>query len=127
MISGLRERILQRLNEIGFADGEVLTTDTHAVNGIVLTPRGYHPLGEAIDQEKLIKYIEQAATNARGNLEPAEVAWFTKVTPNVRVIGEKQVEMLCMLAEKAFLRAKRLAAIIFPLVGLIWTALLIFF
>lgn len=127
MISGLRERILQRLNELGFNDGEVLTTDTHAVNGIVLTPRGYYPLGEAIDQEKLIKYIEQAATSARSNLEPAEAAWFTKVTSNVRVIGEKQIGMLCMLAEKAFLRAKRLTAIIFPLVGLIWTALLVVF
>ena len=125
MVSGLRERILQRLNEIGFNDGEVLTTDTHAVNGIVLTPRGYHPLGEAIDQEKLIKHIEQAATRAKSNLEPAEAAWFTKVTPNVRVIGEKQVGKLCILAEKAFLRAKRLAAVIFPLVGLIWTVLLV--
>ncbi|MFQ6086692.1 MAG: DUF2070 family protein [Candidatus Bathyarchaeia archaeon] len=127
MISGLRERILHRLNELGFTDGEVLTTDTHAVNGIVLTPRGYHPLGEAIDQGKLVKYIEQAATSAKSNLEPAEAAWFTEVTPNVRVIGEKQVGMLCLLAEKAFLRAKRLASIIFPLVGLIWVALLIFF
>ncbi len=127
MVSGLRERILQRLNEIGFSDGEVLTTDTHAVNGIVLTPRGYHPLGEAIDQGRLIKHVEQAAINAKNNLEPAEAAWCTKVTPNVRVIGEKQVEMLCMLAEKAFIRAKRLTAIIFPLVCLIWTALLIFF
>jgi len=127
MVSGLRERILQRLNELGFDDGEVLTTDTHAVNGIVLTPRGYHPLGEAIDQEKLIKYIEQAVTNARSNLEPAEAAWFTKVTPNVRVIGEKHVGRLCILAEKAFLRAKILAAVIFPLVGLIWSVLLVVF
>ncbi len=127
MVSGLRERILQGLSEIGFTDGEVLTTDTHAVNGIVLTPRGYHPLGEALDQEKLIRYIEQAATNAKKNLEPAEAAWFTKVTPNVRVIGEKQVEMLCKLAEEAFLRAKMLASIIFPLVGLIWIALLMLF
>ncbi|MGD8506107.1 MAG: DUF2070 family protein [Candidatus Bathyarchaeota archaeon] len=125
MVSGLRERILQRLSELGFTDGEVLTTDTHAVNGIVLTPRGYHPLGEAMDQEKLVKYVEQAAIKARNNLEPAEAACFTKITPNVKVIGEKQLERLCMLAEKAFLRAKRLAAIIFPLVGIIWTSLLI--
>lgn len=127
LVSGLRATILQRLNELGFHDGEVLTTDTHAVNGIVLTPRGYHPLGEAIDQEKLVKYIEQAAIDARNNLEPVEATWYTKVTPNVKVMGEKQVEMLCILAEKAFLRAKRLAAVIFPLVGLVWAALLVFF
>ncbi len=127
MVSGLREKILQRLKKLGFNEGEVLTTDTHAVNGIVLTPRGYNPLGEAIDQEKFIKYIEEAAANAKKDLEQAEVAWYTKVTPNVRVIGERQVGLLCMLAEKAFLRAKRLASITFPLVGLIWTALLILF
>jgi putative membrane protein len=127
MVSGLREKILQRLNKLGFDDGEVLTTDTHAVNGVVLTPRGYHPLGEAMEQERLIAYIKQAAANAKNNLEPVEAAWFTRVTPKVRVIGEKQVGLLCMLAEKAFLRAKRLALFIFPLVGLIWTALLVFF
>ncbi len=127
MVSGLRERILQRLNELGFSDGEIFTTDTHAVNGVVLTPRGYHPLGEALDQEKLIKYIEQAATSARSDLEPAEAGCFTRITPKVRVIGEKHIGMLCTLAEKAYLRAKRLAAVIFPSVGLIWTALLILF
>lgn len=124
MVSGLREKILQRLNKLGFDDGEVLTTDTHVVNGIILTPRGYHPLGEAMDQEKFIKYIEQAAINAKNNLEPAEAAWFTMVAPNVRVIGEKHVEMLCVLTEKAFVYAKRLALVIFPLLGLIWATLL---
>jgi predicted neutral ceramidase superfamily lipid hydrolase len=77
-----------------------------------------------VDQRKLIEYIEQAATMARSNLEPAEAAWLTRVTSNVGVIGERQIGMLCLLVEKAFLRAKRLATIIFPLVGLIWTTLL---
>jgi len=125
MISGLREKILQRLGEIGFDDGEVLTTDTHVVNGIVLTPRGYYPLGEVMDQEKLVGYIEQAAVNAKNDLEPAEASWLTSVAPNVKVIGEKQVSMLCMLAEKAFLHAKKLAAVIFPFVGLAWATLII--
>jgi putative membrane protein len=127
MVSGLRKRILQRLNQLGFEDGEILTTDTHVVNGIVITPRGYHPLGEALNQEKFIKYIEQAAKQAKNNLQPAEAACFTMVAPEVRVIGEKQVGMLCMLTEKAFIRAKRLAFIIFPMVALIWATLLIHF
>jgi putative membrane protein len=124
MVSGLREKILRRLRELGFDDGEILTTDTHVVNGIVLTPRGYHPLGEAIEHEKLMKYIEQAAINAKDNLEPAEAAYFTKEVPNVKVVGEEQVGLLCMLTEKAFQRAKRLASTVFPLVGLIWVILL---
>jgi putative membrane protein len=126
MVSGLREKILKRLSELGFDDSEILTTDTHVVNGIVLTPRGYHPLGEAIEHERLIKYIEQAATAAKNGLEPAEAAFLVKVVPNVKVIGEEQIGLLCMLTEKAFQQAKKLALTIFPLVGLIWTMLLFF-
>jgi len=66
---------------MGIADGEVLTTDTHVVNGIVLTKRGYHPVGEVMDQEKLIDYIKQAAITALDDLEPAEVSCLEVVIP----------------------------------------------
>jgi predicted neutral ceramidase superfamily lipid hydrolase len=125
MISGLREKILLALSEVGINDGEVFTTDTHAVNAVILNTRGYHPIGEAMDQETLIKYIKQAATNALANLEPAEASWRTENVLGVRVIGEKQVEAMCMLADKAIQRAKRLAVSIFPLAGLVLAALLL--
>ena len=113
MISGLRERILSALGEIGIVDGEILTTDTHAVCGVVLTGRGYHPVGEIIDQSKLINYIKQAATNALDNVEPAEASWRTEIIPNVNVIGEKQIETLCLVADKTAKQAKRLAVSLF--------------
>jgi len=125
MVSGLREKILLALSEVGVDDGEVFTTDTHAVNAIVLNARGYHPIGEAMDHETLIKYIKQAATNALANLEPAEASWRTENVSDVRVIGEKQVEAMCMLADKAIQRAKRLAISIFPLAGVVLAALLL--
>jgi putative membrane protein len=125
MISGLREKILSALSEVGVDDGEVFTTDTHAVNAVVLTARGYHPIGEAMDQETLIKYIKQAATNALANLESAEASWRTENVSGVRVIGEKQVEAMCMLADKTIQRAKRLAISIFPLAGVVLIALLL--
>jgi len=125
MISGLREKILLALSEAGVDDGEVFTTDTHAVNAVVLNARGYYPIGEAMDQETLIKYIKQATTNAIANLEPAEVSWRTENVSDVRVIGEKQVEAMCMLADKAIQRAKRMAISIFPLAGVVMVALLL--
>jgi len=125
MISGLREKILSALSEVGIDDGEVFTTDTHAVNAVVITARGYHPIGEAMDQETLIKYIKQAATNALADLGPAEASWRTENVSDVRVIGEKQVEAMCMLADKAIQRAKRLAISIFPLAGVVLVALLL--
>jgi putative membrane protein len=114
MMSGLRERILSELAKIGIVDGEVLTTDTHTVCGVVLTPRGYHPIGEVIDQSKLISYIKQAAVEALGNLEPAEASLRTETIPKINVIGEKQIEELCLVADRTAKHAKRLSFSLFP-------------
>jgi len=118
MVSGLREKILSSLKEIGINDGEVLTTDTHAVTGVSLTPRGYHPLGEAISHEKLIGWIKQATLNAVEDLKPADVAWCTKIVPKVKVIGRSQIEALCGLTEKTLHEAKKLAILLFPILGI---------
>jgi len=125
MVSGLREKILLALREIGITEGEVLTTDTHAVNGIALTERGYHPIGEAIDQAKLIEYVREAAVTALGNLEPAEASWRIMTVPNVKIIGEKQVGTLCFITEEATKLSKRLAVSLFSFAGVLLTTLLI--
>jgi len=59
MVSNLRERILKNIIELGVPDGEILTTDTHVVNATI-TGLGYHPVGEVIDNEKLIAYANAA-------------------------------------------------------------------
>jgi len=125
MVSGLREEILSALQDIGIADGEVLTTDTHSVNGVVLTERGYHPVGEAMDNAKLISYVRQATMNALSNLEPVEVSWRTETISGVRVIGEKQIGALCFLAEKTAREAKRLAVSLFSAIGVLLVVLLV--
>jgi len=125
MISGLREKILTALSEVGINDGEIFTTDTHAVNAVVLNARGYHPVGEATDQETLIKYVRQVTMDALANLERSEVAWCTDTVSGVKVIGEKQIEALCTLLDKAMRRAKRLAISVFPIVGVVLGALLV--
>ena len=127
IISGLREKILSSLQEIGIVDGEVITTDTHSVNGVVLTARGYHPIGEAMDNAKLISYIQQAAKNALSNLEPAEVSWDMETVPNIKVIGEKQIEVLGLIAEKTAKQAKKLAGSLFSAIGVLLITLLIAF
>jgi putative membrane protein len=125
MVSGLRERILEALREVGIDDGEVLTTDTHAVSAVVLNRRGYHPVGEVMNQEKLIDYIKNTVSEATKNLEPAEAAWRTITVPNVKVIGAKQIEGLCILTDKAMKRAKKSALILFPIASAVLIALLL--
>ncbi|NIQ08112.1 MAG: DUF2070 family protein, partial [Candidatus Korarchaeota archaeon] len=73
MVSGLREKILSALRSQGIDEGEVFTTDTHSVNALVLTSRGYHPVGEAIDHDKLIGYIKKTTYAATSDLEPAKM------------------------------------------------------
>ena len=123
MISGLRERILDTLKPLGVDDGEVLTTDTHVVNAVVLNRRGYHPIGEVMDHEKLMGYIRNAVSSALRNMEPAVASWQTVTVPSVKVIGAEQIQALCTLTDEAAKRAEKAAAFLFPLAGFILVVL----
>jgi predicted neutral ceramidase superfamily lipid hydrolase len=76
-----------------------------------------------LDQTKLIKWVEHAVKEALGNMEPAEALWASTVVPNVKVVGEKQIEQLCLLAERTLERAKKLAALLFSSAGILLAVL----
>ncbi len=126
MVSGLRERILVTLKGIDIEDGEILTTDTHMVTSIVLTKRGYHPIGEAIDQEKLISYIKEATLTALRNLEPVKSSWKSMSITRVKIIGEKQLSNIFIVIDEAIKLSKRLAISLLSVVGIILILLLFF-
>ncbi|MBN2253676.1 MAG: DUF2070 family protein, partial [Kosmotogaceae bacterium] len=46
MVSGLRDKILSAVQELDIDDGEILTTDTHSVCGMIRSARGYNLVGE---------------------------------------------------------------------------------
>ncbi|MBS7620968.1 DUF2070 family protein [Candidatus Bathyarchaeota archaeon] len=122
MVSGLREKILDALKLLGFVDGEVFTTDTHAVNAVIFNERGYHPVGEVINHEKLIGYIVEAAKGALKSMEPAKFGYRSILISGVKVIGRKPLEKLCMLTDNVIQAAKR---IIFPLFGAAFLGLML--
>jgi putative membrane protein len=124
MVSGLREKILSALKATGFHASEVFTTDTHAVSAIVLGHRGYHPVGEVMNHETLINYIQEAAKTAVASLEHCKAGCLHMVVPEVRVIGKARLESLSMLVDKALQRAKQIVIPIFTLEGLILILLL---
>jgi len=119
MVSGLREEILSALKTIGFHESEVFTTDTHAVSAVVLGRRGYHPVGEVMNHETLISYIQEAAKAAAASLATCNAGCLRLVVPNVRVIGKARLESLSMLVDKALQRAKKTVIPIFASEGLI--------
>jgi putative membrane protein len=124
MVSGLREKILAALTELGIDDAEVLTTDTHSVCGMIRSARGYNLVGEAIDHQKLISYIREATVLALKDLEPATASWRTEVIPRVKVIGEEQITELTVLADKTTETVKRVAVILFPAAAIVVSLLL---
>ena len=124
MVSGLREKIFASLRELGIQNGEIFTTDTHAVNAVVMTTRGYHPLGEAIPHERLISDIKGTVTEALSDMKPASAGWRSGTVPNVRIIGEKQIEEMSLLADKAVQEAKKTAVPLFAAAGVVLVLLL---
>ncbi len=123
MVSGLREEVLSVLTTMG-EEGEVFTTDTHAVNAVVLGRRGYNPVGEKMSHEKLIGYVKEAASIASARLEPCAVGSISLTVPNVRVIGKSRIEALSTLIDQALQKAKRVVVPIFGLEGLLLILLL---
>jgi len=127
MISGLREKLLSSLASLGFDESEIFTTDTHAVSALVTGRRGYHPVGEAMDNELLIRYIGETAKTAESTLETCKAGCIEFVVPQVRVIGEECLHSITTLVDKAIVKAKRIVAPIFGLEGLILILLLLLF
>jgi putative membrane protein len=117
MISGLREKVLSALVAVGFNEGEVFTTDTHASSAVVLGRRGYHPVGEAMDHATLINHITEAALAAAARLEECKAGSVTLTVPDVRVIGEARIHTLSTLVDEALQRAKQITVPIFAFEG----------
>jgi len=126
MISGMREEILTSLSTLGISEGEVFTTDTHAVSALILGKQGYHPVGEVMDREKLVGYVKQAALAASSHLEPSKVSCQSLMVTDVTVLGANQLETLCLLIDKSLKMAKRLVAPVFVTAGLVLMSFLLF-
>jgi putative membrane protein len=119
MVSGLRERILDELKKSGI-NGEVMTTDTHMVNGLVAARLGYHPVGEAIDLSVILESIRRVIDMARNDMEEVEV-WIGCTDINVRILGLSSLSKLT-----AFLhRVAKMIALAFA--GIIIVAIAISF
>jgi putative membrane protein len=121
MISGLREKLLVSLGSAGFSESEVFTTDTHAVSAILTSRQahhGYHPVGEAMDQELLTRIILDLAEKAKNNLETSEVGCLQLVVPRVRAIGEARLKSMTTLVDRAIKKIKQTAIPVFVFEGL---------
>jgi len=106
MVQGLRERLLAELRHLGFQDGEVMTTDTHIVNALLLIERGYHPVGEVMDWDVLARHVREAALQALKAMKPARIRWAV-ARARLKVFGAEQLDKLCDLPSEVLKATKR--------------------
>jgi putative membrane protein len=124
MVFGLREKLLAALTSVGFDESEVFTTDTHTVSAIAPGRRGYHPVGEVMSHEILIRYICDVAKKAEANMETSKAGCIHFVVPQVRVIGEARLQSMTTLVDKSIKKAKQMLPV-FGLEGLVLILLLV--
>jgi len=115
MVRGLREEILAVASSVGFSDGEVFTTDTHMVNGVVSAPLGYYLVGEAIPREQLLSTVKLVCQKAVHDLSPAEVGVVSGQIP-VTTLGTKSLRRVMTVVYRT---SKLTALTLFPMVALL--------
>jgi putative membrane protein len=106
MVPGFREQVIGILKAQGFDNAEVVTTDTHVVNAISLSSRGYPPVGK-YKPEETIENILFASERARAELRPATVGLGSGKVRDVRTFGEKGFDILTQDVAEAAGIAKR--------------------
>jgi len=125
MKTGVRETLLKDLETIGVSDGEVMTTDTHLVTGLVRSTLGYYPVGAHLDIGLLTRKVRETVQKAMATMEDA-TAGFSKFSIEVRVLGSETFQTITSFVARI---ARRIGRQFFRLeaLTLVVTLLILFF
>ena len=121
MHTGLREAILKDLETTGVADGEIMTTDTHLVTGLVRSSLGYYPVGAHLDVGLLKQKVRETVQRAISSMEES-TAGFSKFSIEVRVLGSETFQTITSFVGRI---ARRIGRQFFQLEALTLVATLI--
>ncbi len=106
MEPGFRERVISTLKAQGYDDAEVITTDTHVVNAISLSSKGYPPVGRNKPDETL-EHILVASLKAREKTQEVQVGLGFGIVRGIRTLGERGFDILTQDIAEAAGIAKR--------------------
>jgi len=125
MHTGVREAILEDLETIGVADGEIMTTDTHLVTGLVRSTLGYYPVGAHLDVGLLKQKVRETVHHAISSMEES-TAGFSKFSIEVRVLGSEAFQTITSFVGRI---ARRIGRQFFRLeaLTLVVTLIILFF
>jgi putative membrane protein len=126
MLSGLREKIIGAVRALGVDEAEVMTSDIHLVNAIGKTTRGYHPIGERIDDGPFISYVVEAVEKALSRLGRSGARHTYTVIPGLTVPGSGGLSALSHVLESGFGLFKKTGLTVMPMAYLLSVAVLYF-
>src|SRR2546427_6045487 len=121
MRTGVREAILEDLEAIGVSDGEIMTTDTHLVTGLVRSALGYYPVGAHLDIGLLTQKAREHDQQAMATMEES-TAGFSRFAIEVRVLGSETFQTITSFVGRI---ARRVARQFYTLEALALAATLI--
>jgi len=107
MEPGFRENVQSLLKAQGFDESEIITTDTHVVNAISLSSRGYPPIGRNKPDETM-EHILAASVKARERIQPVSAGLGFGMARNLRTFGERGFDILTQDVAEAAGIAKRM-------------------
>ncbi len=87
---GFREKVIESVKAMGYDSADIFTTDTHLVNAISLSSKGYPPVGRYCPDE-IIDSIEKTVEIAEKNKTRMKMG-----------IGFSEVKDLCTFGERGF-------------------------
>lgn len=123
MRTGLREKIIKAVRARDVDEVEVMTSDTHLVNAIGATDRGYFPIGERTDEQKIIDYSVEAVEKAVLRLTNSSAHHVRTVIPRLTVLGSKGLYILSQVLESGFDLFKTTGLIVAPIAFLLAVAI----
>ncbi len=126
MVLGLRDEIVEAVKARGVNEAEVLTSDTHLVNGIGATTSGYFPIGMKIKSEKIVGYVMDAVDSAFNKLRRSRVRHSHSTIIGLTVLGSTGLEALSRVLESGFKLFKRAGSTIMPTSFLLAASILCF-
>ncbi len=114
MVPGLRDEIVEAVKARGVDEAEVLTSDTHLVNGIGATTSGYFPIGMKTEGEKILGYAIDAVENALKKLKGSRARHSYTTITGLTVLGSAGLEALSHVLESGFELFRRAGSTIMP-------------
>ncbi len=124
-VSGLREKIADAVEKLGFRFIELCTSDTHVFAARSLTDRGYFSLGEATKIEEIIGAVQTLTLTASRTAAECDII-IEKLITQTPLIGQESLDDFATLTAKATSLGKSYYKVIIPM-AILFTLITLFY